>query len=48
MLLGLIKSFASSQDTVHYCQNNGNEEGDVFVASAGAKGKKQHCMPKKN
>tara|TARA_Y100001968_G_scaffold278414_1_gene273723 strand:+ start:711 stop:1139 length:429 start_codon:yes stop_codon:yes gene_type:complete len=32
------ESFASSQDTVHYCQNNGNEEGIVFVASAGAKG----------
>ena len=34
------ESFASSQDTVHYCQNNGDEEGIVFVASAGAKGKK--------
>ncbi len=34
------ESFASSQDTVHYCQNNGNEEMVVFVASAGAKGKK--------
>ncbi len=33
-------SFASSQDTVHYCQNDGDEEGIVFVASAGAKGKK--------
>tara|TARA_B100000700_G_scaffold301660_1_gene371131 strand:+ start:3563 stop:3994 length:432 start_codon:yes stop_codon:yes gene_type:complete len=34
------ESFASSQDTVHYCQNNGDEEGIVFVASAGQKGKK--------
>jgi len=33
-------SFASSQDTVHYCENNGDEEMVVFVASAGAKGKK--------
>ena len=31
------ESFASSQDTVHYCENNGNEEMVVFVASAGAK-----------
>ena len=34
------ESFASSQDTVHYCQNNGDEEMVVFVASAGVKGKK--------
>ena len=34
------ESFASSQDTAHYCQNNGNEEMVVFSASAGAKGKK--------
>jgi len=33
-------SFASPQNTVHYCENNGNEEALVFVASAGAKGKK--------
>jgi len=33
-------SFASSQDTSHYCQNKGNEEMVVFSASAGAKGKK--------
>ena len=33
-------SFASSQGTVHYCENKGNEEMVVFVASAGAKGKK--------
>ena len=32
-------SFASSQDTVHYCENNGDEEMVVFVASAAAKGK---------
>ena len=34
------ESFASSQDTIHYCQNKGNEEMVVFSASAGAKGKK--------
>tara|TARA_Y100001968_G_scaffold242563_1_gene226242 strand:+ start:177 stop:608 length:432 start_codon:yes stop_codon:yes gene_type:complete len=34
------ESFASSQDTSHYCQNNGNEEMVVFSASAGAKGKR--------
>ena len=34
------QSFASSQDTAHYCQNNGDEEMVVFSASAGAKGKK--------
>ncbi len=34
------KSFASSQDTVHYCENNGDDEIVVFVASAGAQGKK--------
>ena len=34
------ESFASSQDTVHYCENNGDEEMVVFVASAGARGKK--------
>ena len=34
------ESFASSQDTVHYCQNNGDEEAIVFVVSAGAKGLK--------
>ncbi len=34
------ESFASSQDTSHYCQNDGNEEIIVFSASAGAKGKK--------
>ncbi len=34
------ETFASSQDTVHYCQNIGNEEMVVFSASAAAKGKK--------
>ncbi len=34
------ESFASSQDTVHFCQNNGDEEMVVFSASAGAKDKK--------
>ena len=34
------ESFASSQDTAHYCQNNGDEEMGVFSASAGAKCKK--------
>ena len=40
LTLGSGESFASSQDTVHYCQNSGDEEMVVFVASAGAKGKK--------
>tara|TARA_B100000700_G_scaffold310343_1_gene390794 strand:- start:132 stop:563 length:432 start_codon:yes stop_codon:yes gene_type:complete len=40
LTVGPGESFASSQDTVHFCQNNGNQEGVVFVASAGAKGKK--------
>ncbi len=34
------ESFASSQDTIHYCENNGDEEMVVFVTSAGVKGKK--------
>ena len=34
------ESFASSQGTAHYCQNNGSEEMVVFSASAGARGKK--------
>ena len=34
------ESFASSQSTVHYCENTGDDEMVVFVASAGAKGKK--------
>ena len=40
LTLGAGESFASSQDTAHYCQNNGDEEMVVFSASAGAKGKK--------
>ena len=39
LTLGAGESFASSQDTVHYCENIGKEEMVVFVASAGAKGK---------
>ncbi len=39
LTVGAGESFASSQDTPHYCQNNGNEEMVVFSASAGAKGK---------
>ena len=38
--VGPGESFASSQDTSHYCENDGNEEMVVFSASAGAKGKK--------
>ncbi len=34
------KSFASSQDTVDYFENNGDEDMVVFVASVSAKGKK--------
>ena len=37
--VGPEDSFASPQDTVHYCENNGDVETVVFVASAGAKGK---------
>ena len=33
------ESFASSQDTAHYCQNIGDEEMVVFSVSAGSKGK---------
>ena len=40
LTVGAGESFASSQDTDHYCQNNGDEEMVVFSASAGAKGKK--------
>ena len=40
LTVGAGESFGSSQDTVHYCENNGNEEMIVFVASAGSKGKK--------
>ena len=40
LTLSAGESFASSQDTAHYCQNNGDKEMVVFSASAGAKGKK--------
>ena len=40
LTLGAGESFASSQDTAHYCQNNGDEEMVAFSASAGAKGRK--------
>jgi len=40
LTVGVGESFASSQDTVHYCENNGEEEMVVFVVSAGVKGKK--------
>ena len=40
LTVGTGESFASSQDTIHYCKNNGDEEMVVFSASAGAKGKK--------
>ena len=39
-------SFASPQETVHYCENNGDEETVVFVASAGAKGKETTILSK--
>ena len=34
------ESFATSQDTVHYCESVGDEAALVFVASAGVKGQK--------
>ena len=40
LTLSAGESFASSQDTAHYCQNNGDKEMVVFSASAGSKGKK--------
>ena len=40
LTVGAGKSFASSQDTAHYCQYNGDEDMVVFSVSAGAKGKK--------
>ena len=40
LTVGAGESFASSQDTIHYCENNGDAEMVVFVASAGSKGKK--------
>ena len=40
LTVGAGESFASSQDTAHYCQNIGDEQIVVFSASAGSKGKK--------
>ena len=40
LTLGAGESFGSSQDTAHYCQNNGDEEMVAFSASAGVKGEK--------
>ena len=40
LTLGAGESFASSQDTAHYCQNIGDEQMVVFSASAGSKGKR--------
>ena len=40
LTVGAGESFASSQETVHYCQNVGDEEMVVFDASVGSKGKK--------
>ena len=40
LTVGAGESFASSQDTIHYCENIGDTEMVVFVASAGSKGKK--------
>ena len=34
------ETFASSQDTDHFCKNNDKEEMVVFVSSAGVQGKK--------
>ncbi len=44
LTVGAGESFASSQDTAHYCQNIGDEEMVVFSASAGSKGKKTTVM----
>ncbi len=40
LTVGAGESFASSQNTAHYCQNIGDEEMVVFSASAGSKDKK--------
>ena len=40
LTVGAGKSFASSQDTAHYCQNIGDEEMVVFVSSAGVESTK--------
>ena len=39
LTVGAGESFASSQDTAHYCQNTGDKEMVVFSASAGSIGK---------
>ena len=38
--VGPGESFATPQNTVHYCESVGNEAALVFVASAGVEGKK--------
>ena len=38
--IGPGESFATPQDSVHYCESVGNEAALVFVASAGVKGQK--------
>ena len=45
LTVGAGESFASSQDTAHYCQNIGDEEMVVFSTSAGSKGKKTTVPP---
>ena len=44
LTVGAGESFASSQDTAHYCQNIGDEDMVVFSASAGSKDKKTTVM----
>tara|TARA_B100000700_G_scaffold57331_1_gene62117 strand:- start:20 stop:451 length:432 start_codon:yes stop_codon:yes gene_type:complete len=39
-------SFASPQGTIHYCENIGNDEAIIFVASAGAKGQETTILNK--
>ena len=34
------ETFATPQDTIHYCESIGNEAALIFVTSAGVKGKK--------
>ncbi len=38
--VGAGNSFASPQNTIHYCENVGKDEALIFVASAGVKGKR--------
>ncbi len=40
LTVGPGESFASPQDTVHYCKNKGDKDMVAFVATAGVKGKK--------